>query len=59
MYFGGMNGFNVFYPSEITVNRIPPRMVFTGLRILNDLVDTDIEDGEIIRLSLYRKFLFY
>jgi len=56
MYFGGMNGFNVFYPSEITLNRIPPRMVFTGLRVLNDLVDTDIEDGEIIRLSYTENF---
>lgn len=56
MYFGGMNGFNVFYPAEITLNRIPPRMVFTGLRILNDLVDTDIEDGEIIRLSYTENF---
>lgn len=56
MYFGGMNGFNVFYPSEITLNRIAPRMVFTGLRILNDLVDTDIENGEIIRLSYTENF---
>ena len=56
MYFGGMNGFNVFYPAEITLNRIPPRMVFTGLRILNDLVDTDIENGEIIRLSYTENF---
>jgi ligand-binding sensor domain-containing protein len=56
MYFGGMNGFNVFYPAEITLNRNPPRMVFTGLRILNDLVDTNIEDGEIIRLSFTENF---
>jgi ligand-binding sensor domain-containing protein len=56
MYFGGMNGFNVFYPAEITLNRIPPRVVFTGLRILNDLVDTDIENGEIIRLSYTENF---
>jgi ligand-binding sensor domain-containing protein len=56
MYFGGMNGFNVFFPSEITLNRIPPRMVFTGLRILNDLVDTEIENGEIIRLSYTENF---
>jgi ligand-binding sensor domain-containing protein len=56
MYFGGMNGFNIFYPAEITLNRVPPRMVFTGLRILNDLVDTDIDNGEIIRLSYTENF---
>ncbi len=31
-------------------------MVFTGLRILNDLVDTDLEDGEIIRLKYNENF---
>jgi ligand-binding sensor domain-containing protein len=56
MYFGGMNGINIFHPSEITLNRVPPRMVFTGLRILNDLVDTDIENGEIIRLPYTENF---
>lgn len=56
MYFGGMNGINVFHPREITLNRIPPRMVLTGLRILNDLVETDIENGEIIRLPYTENF---
>ena len=56
MYFGGMNGINVFHPSEITLNKVPPRIVFTGLRVLNDLLDTDLEDGEIIRLKHNENF---
>lgn len=56
MYFGGMNGFNAFHPSEITINKLPPRMAFTGLRVLNDLLATDIEDGEIIRLNHNENF---
>lgn len=56
MFFGGMNGINIFYPDEITQNKIPPRMVFTGLRVLNDLLDTDLEDGEIIRLDYNENF---
>jgi ligand-binding sensor domain-containing protein len=51
MYFGGMNGVNIFHPKEITLNKVPPRLVFTGLRVLNDLMITDPEDGEIIRLD--------
>jgi hypothetical protein len=50
MYFGGMNGFNVFHPSEITLNNRPPRMVFTGFRILNALQDLELDNGEVIRL---------
>jgi ligand-binding sensor domain-containing protein len=56
MFFGGMQGINIFHPSEITVNKIPPRMVFTGLRVLNDLLNTDLEDGEIIRLNYNENF---
>lgn len=56
MYFGGMNGINIFHPSEITLNKVPPRMVFTGLRVLNDLLETVIDDGEIIRLHHNENF---
>jgi ligand-binding sensor domain-containing protein len=56
MYFGGMNGFNLFHPSEIAINKIPPRMTFTGFRVLNVLQDTDIEDGELIRLNYNENF---
>lgn len=56
IYFGGMNGMNIFHPREINLNKIPPRMVFTGLKVLNDLVETNIEDGEIIRLNYDENF---
>jgi hypothetical protein len=56
MFFGGMNGINIFHPEEITRNILPPRMVFTGVWILNDLKATDIEDGEIIRLPYSENF---
>ncbi len=56
MFFGGMNGFNVFHPSEITFNLLPPRMAFTGFRVLNVLQRTDIGDGEIIRLRNNENF---
>ncbi len=51
MYFGGMNGFNVFYPRDITLNRIPPVVVVTRFSIFNEAVDTDLEGGETFRLS--------
>jgi ligand-binding sensor domain-containing protein len=56
MYFGGMCGFNVFHPDEITLNKVPPTMAFTGLRVLNALLTSELEDGEIIRLRYDENF---
>ena len=41
MYFGGINGFNAFYPSDIKMNMIPPKMVITNLLLFNREVTVD------------------
>ncbi|MBW6460647.1 MAG: histidine kinase, partial [Bacteroidales bacterium] len=51
LYFGGMNGFNVFHPGEIVQNRIPPRMALTSFSVLNEVIDNDLEGGEVFRLK--------
>jgi ligand-binding sensor domain-containing protein len=56
MFFGGMNGINIFHPEEITRNMVPPKMVFTGVWVLNDLQAIDIENGEILRLRYNENF---
>ncbi|MDX2250260.1 MAG: two-component regulator propeller domain-containing protein [Bacteroidia bacterium] len=38
MYFGGMNGYNSFFPAAITGNPFPPEVVITRLKILNETV---------------------
>lgn len=38
MFFGGINGFNAFYPENISTNTNEPKIVFTGLEILNQPV---------------------
>jgi ligand-binding sensor domain-containing protein/signal transduction histidine kinase/DNA-binding response OmpR family regulator len=38
IYFGGINGFNVFHPDSIRINPIPPPVVITDFRIFNRLV---------------------
>ncbi|MFB6257190.1 MAG: adenylate/guanylate cyclase domain-containing protein [Flavobacteriales bacterium] len=35
MFFGGINGLNAFYPSEIRKNPFPPELIFTELRLFN------------------------
>ncbi|MCB0742331.1 MAG: SpoIIE family protein phosphatase, partial [Ignavibacteriae bacterium] len=36
MYFGGIKGFNSFYPSEIVDNNVKPELVITDLKIFNE-----------------------
>lgn len=35
MFFGGINGFNAFFPSEIVLDRRPPRVALTDLMLFN------------------------
>ncbi|HYE57087.1 MAG TPA: two-component regulator propeller domain-containing protein, partial [Rhodothermales bacterium] len=35
LFFGGINGYNVFRPSHLTRNTVPPQVSLTGLRIFN------------------------
>ena len=43
LFFGGINGFNVFFPDSIQVNSVAPPVVITGFRIFNQPVE--IGDG--------------
>jgi len=63
MFFGGINGFNSFFPAHIKINRYKPPIVITGLMIFNKSVtigetvrgvkvlDKDISRTREIRLS--------
>ncbi len=37
-YFGGINGLNWFYPENIKVTHNPPKLLFTGLKLLNKTI---------------------
>jgi signal transduction histidine kinase/ligand-binding sensor domain-containing protein len=58
--FGGVNGFNIFFPKKLTEDTNIPRVVLTDFKVFNVPVrpspverrlDTDISDAHIIRLS--------
>ena len=42
MYFGGINGFNVFHPDSIKVNLKVPRIVLTDFKLFNQSVKPDL-----------------
>jgi len=44
MYFGGMNGLNIFNPHKINNNPYPPTMMLTGFKLFNK----DVQPGETV-----------
>lgn len=52
MYFGGLNGFNVFNPKEMKTASKPPPIVITTFRIQNEPVTLDKSIGYTDRLDL-------
>ena len=49
MFFGGINGFNVFHPDSIKDNMHPPAVVFTNFQLFNkDVSLGDVFNGDTI-----------
>jgi len=46
MFFGGINGFNVFHPDSVKSNPFPPSIVITDFQIFNEPVTIDNPDIE-------------
>ena len=51
LFFGGMNGFNSFFPEDIRINATPPKIVFTSLKIFNEKINLRFDDGDTLVLK--------
>ncbi len=51
LYFGGMNGYNVFDPGKIKYNPNKPVTVVTAFRKFNEIQSVEYSDGDTIRLK--------
>ncbi|UCE05776.1 MAG: SpoIIE family protein phosphatase [bacterium] len=58
MFFGGINGFNAFYPDRIDNPYIPP-VVITKFKKFSKIVRSDISDTEEIELSYRDNYLSF
>ncbi len=59
MFFGGIRGFNTFYPDEIKDNPHVPPVVITSFHKLNREVKFDVSVSEIDEIVLsYRDYVF-
>ena len=59
LYFGGVNGFNVFRSDEIYENRMAPPVVVTSFRIFNRPVAVDLSGATPIELSYRESFIAF
>ncbi len=59
MFFGGINGFNAFYPDSIKDNPYVPPIIVTGIKKFDELVSVDVSEGDEIELSYKDKYLTF
>jgi ligand-binding sensor domain-containing protein/PAS domain-containing protein len=54
MIFGGIKGFNTFYPERIEDNLVPPNIVIADLRILNKsvIIGEEVRGRRILKKSI-------
>jgi len=55
MFFGGLNGFDRFFPEQVKDNPIPPPIAITAIKVSNQTVGTYPAANEEIHLS-YRDY---
>lgn len=49
IYMGGVNGYNYFYPDEVSISEYKPEIVLTDLKIFNESIDVgDLSLDEVI-----------
>jgi len=56
MFFGGINGFNAFFPERIKDNPNKPSMVITGFQISNQKIELDsaVSEKKLIKLKYFQ-----
>ncbi len=50
LYFGGLNGFNAFYPEQIIENDFIPEIVFTDFKLFNKEVPVGTENSPLTKV---------
>ena len=59
MFFGGMNGFNSFYPERIAKNTFVPPIIISGFKVFEKTKPAEILNGDTIFLSYDDNFFSF
>lgn len=47
--FGGVNGFNLFYPNDISINKVPPPVVITDFKLFNKPLEIGAKNSPLTK----------
>ncbi len=53
LYFGGINGFNSFYPEDIKINTFVPPVIITSLKLFNEEIPVNTDNSALSRSALF------
>ena len=59
LFFGGMNGFNAFYPDEIVMNKNLPPIAITSFQLFNIEIPISLKDGDTLKLNHNENFFSF
>lgn len=59
LFFGGMNGFNAFYPEEIIMNKNVPSITITSFKLFNIEIPISLKDGDTLNLDYDENFFSF
>ncbi|HUH97743.1 MAG TPA: two-component regulator propeller domain-containing protein [Anaerolineales bacterium] len=59
MFFGGVKGFNSFFPRQVHDNPIPPPVVISDIKKYNQTLRTNLVSNESVRLSYSDNFISF
>jgi signal transduction histidine kinase len=59
MFFGGVNGLDLFHPDQITDNPHPPPVVIAAFSLFNQVVRTNLRSDERIELGYQENFVSF
>ena len=59
LFFGGINGYNHFYPDQIVDNPHAPPVVITTFGQFGEITATDLPDGQTLQLSHEDNFITF
>ena len=59
LYFGGIDGFNSFYPDQVRDNPVPPQVAITSLSVFNQPVQVNLNVQEPVKLSYQQNFIAF
>jgi ligand-binding sensor domain-containing protein/signal transduction histidine kinase len=59
MFFGGTKGLNVFFPSQVIDNPIPPLVVITAVLKYNQTIQTNLATNTNVQLSYRDNFISF